>query len=253
MDWATRRKRLIEIILALVGVALVTVVIIATVYKAPSCTDKKQDQGETGIDCGGPCSYLCSVDEIAPRVSFVRAVSPQAGRTDVIAYVFNANSNAGVQAAKYTVELYDVSNHVIASKTGVVELPPSTNVPIYIPDFYFGPKQVAEAFLTFDQSSLLWMRGSGRPIQLSQSDLQYPTALVPTPKITATLTNPTAYPLYNQTEVVTVFGADNNAIAASQTVIPLISAQGSAPVVFTWNQAFSAIPARVEILSVPSL
>jgi hypothetical protein len=253
MNWAKRRQRLIEIILALVGVAVVTVVIIATVYKAPSCTDEKLNQGETGIDCGGPCPYLCSIDEVAPKVSFVRAISPQFGRTDVIAYVFNSNSNAGVQAAKYKVELYDSSNQVIASKEGTVNLPQSTNVPIYLPDFYHGNKQVAEAFLTFDQSLLLWMRGTARPIQLSQSNLQYPTTLVPTPKITATLTNPTAYPLYNQTVVVTVFDANNTAIAASQTVIPLLSAQGSAPVIFTWNQAFSAVPARVEILSVPTL
>ena len=252
MDWAKRRQRFIEIILTLVGVALVAVVIVATLYKAPSCTDGKLNQGETGIDCGGPCPYLCSVDEAAPRVSFVRAVSPQSGRTDVIAYVFNPNSNAEVQAAKYKVELYDSSNQVIASKTGVVELPPSTNVPVYLPDFYFGKKQVKEAFLTFDSGSLLWIRGNTQPVQLSQSDLQYPMVLLPMPKITATLTNPTAYPLYNETVVVTVFDVNNNAIAASQTVIPLLSAQGSAPVIFTWNQAFPAVPARVEILPVPT-
>ena len=252
MDWAKRRQRLIEIILASVGVAIVAVVLIATLYKAPSCTDHKLNQGETGIDCGGPCPYLCSIDEVPPKVSFVRAVSPQQGRTDVVAYVYNPNSNAGVQAAKYTVELYDTNNQVIASKAGVVNLPPSTNVPIYIPNFYFGTKQVAEAFLNFDTSSLLWMRGTLQPAQLSQSNLQYQSAIVPAPKITATISNLTAYPLYNKTVVATVFGPDGNAIAASQTVIPLLSAQGSAPVIFTWNQAFSAIPARVEILPVPT-
>src|ERR1700729_736634 len=104
MDWSMRRKRLIEILLGACAVALIAVVVIATLYKAPSCTDGKKDQGEQGIDCGGPCPYLCSSTEIAPRVMFVRAVSPEIGRTDVIAYIDNSNPNGSVQNAAYTVQ-----------------------------------------------------------------------------------------------------------------------------------------------------
>ena len=70
----------------------------------------------------------------------------------------------------------------------------------------------------------------------------------PMPKITAVLTNPIAYPIYNEKVVATVFNAQNNAIGASQTVVPILPAQGTAPIVFTWNQAFTSQPARVEIL-----
>jgi hypothetical protein len=247
ISWAKKRQRLIETILTLVEVALIAVVIIATLYKAPSCTDGKQNQNEAGIDCGDPCPYLCSANEAAPVVSFVRAVSPQTGRTDVIAYIENKNTDASVQAAKYTVELYDSNEHVVATKSGTINLPPATTAPLYIPDFYLGPSISSPAvFLTFDGSSLLWTKNGSRPVVPTPNNIQIFNGA--TPKITATLTNPIAYPIYNETVVATVFDAQNNAIAASQTVIPILPAQGSAPIVFTWNQAFSAKPVRVEIL-----
>jgi hypothetical protein len=250
MDWAIKRQRFIEVILALCGVALLSVVVVATLYKAPSCTDGKQNQNETGVDCGGPCPYLCAIDEAAPRVTFVRAISPQQGRTDVIAYIDNSNSDAGVKSAEYTIELYDSNDSLVASKTGTIPLPPATTVPLYIPDFYVGSKIVSSAFLTFNGNSLLWMRGA------SNTSLPTPTNIQiidgPAPRITANLENPTAYSLYNETVVATVFDGKNNAIGASQTVIPLLSAQGSAPIFFTWNQEFTSKPVRVDILPVPS-
>ena len=248
MNWSKRRQLFIETVLTLCGVAIIAVVIIATIYKAPSCTDQKQDGNETGIDCGGPCPYLCSVTEIPPQVSFVVPVFPQPGRTDVIAYVENKNPDAEVQGARYQVELYDNANQLIASKVGTMNLPPATTEPLFIPDIYIGTDAAHAAFLTFDPASLLWQRDSARPILPQQSQLQLIDGAMP--KITAVLTNPTAYPIYNQTVVVTVFNAKNNAIGASQTVVPVLSAQGSAPIVFTWNQPFPNKAVREVILPV---
>jgi hypothetical protein len=248
MDWGNRRKIFVETVLALCGVVLVIVVLVAVFYKAPSCTDNKQDGNETGIDCGVGCPYLCSSDEIAPLVVFAIPVSPQYGRTDLIAYVANKNVSAQVQGAQYSVVLYDRFNKRVAAKTGTVNLLPASTAPIFIPDLYQGNDPIATAFVTFATSTLLWQHDSARPIIPQQTQLQIFDGA--TPKITATLTNPTAYPIYNETVVATVFNAKNNAIAASQTVIPTLPAQGSAPIVFTWNKEFSSKPVRVEILPV---
>jgi hypothetical protein len=246
MTWAERRQKLIAVVLILVGAAIVAVVVIAVTYKAPSCSDNKQDQGEQGIDCGGPCAYLCSATESAPVVSFVRAVSPQKGRTDVIAYIDNPNPNASLQNATYTIQLYGPTQNVVASKTGTLNLPPAGTLPLFIPDFYEGTKPVTTAFLTFDQNSVQWLRNSATPILPTPSDIQIQNTAAP--KVTATLTNPTGQTIYGETVVATVFDAKNNAIAASQTVIPMLSPEGSASIVFTWNQAFTTTPVRVEIL-----
>jgi len=214
--------------------------------------DHKQDQGEDGIDCGGPCPYLCSIDEVAPRVVFVRPVSPQLGRTDVIAYIDNQNPSAGAGDVSYTLELYGSNGAVLATHTGTISLPPETTIPLYLSDVYSGNLSVAQAFLTIDPNSLKWQSTTSKPILPTPSNIQIQNTQ--TPKITATLKNPTAIELDEETVIATVFDQSNNAIAASQTIIPILASQGTAQVTFTWNRAFSGTPVRVEILpaSVPA-
>ena len=248
MDWAKRRQRIIGITVALFGVVVVAVVGVAVFYKAPSCSDGIQNQGETGIDCGGPCSNLCSVDEIAPKVAFARTISPQPGRIDIIAYIDNANTNASVQGAQYTVQIYGVNQKILATKTGTITMPPSSTVPLFIPHAYDGTETVVTAFVSFDPRTLVWMRNSQRPVLPIPSNITIQNTA--TPRITATLTNQSAYPFYNQTVVATVFDAQDNVTAASQTIVSVLPAQGSSNIVFTWNQPFASKPVRVEVLPV---
>jgi hypothetical protein len=246
MNWAARRQKLISAILILMGAAIIAAVLVAVLYKAPSCSDNKQNQGEQGIDCGGPCPYLCVATELAPAVRFVRAVSPQRGRTDVIAYIDNGNANASLQNTTYSIQLYGPNQEVIATKTGTINIPPGGVLPLFLPDFYEGNKTVTNAFLTVDSTSVKWLRNSARPALPEPSDIQIQNTA--TPKITATLTNSTNSTVYGETVVATVFDAKDNAIAASQTIVPMLAPLGAAQIVFTWNQAFSGVPVRVEIL-----
>jgi hypothetical protein len=68
------------------------------------------------------------------------------------------------------------------------------------------------------------------------------------PRVTATITNTTAYPILDLPVVVTLFDASNNAIAASRTVVNDVPPMQDAAIVFTWNAPFSAAPAREEVL-----
>ena len=251
MTWAARRRKLIIAILIVCSAALVAVVFIATAYRAPSCMDNAQNQGENGIDCGGPCPYLCSADETAPRITFVRPVSPTKGRTDVIAYVSNENADAAAHAVPYTLELYDSHLQIITKREGIISLPAAATVPLFISNAYVGKAVITQAFITFNTGSIKWQRSIAKQILPRPSNIQIDNS--PTPKISATLSNPTATALYNETVIATVFDVANNAIGASQTVISSLPGQGSAPVIFTWNQAFEGVPVRVEILPAPSL
>jgi hypothetical protein len=251
MSWAGRRKALIITIIALVVVAFLAVVTIAVVYKAPTCTDQKQNQDEEGVDCGGSCAYLCTAAQITPTVRFVRALSPVAGRYDVIAYIDNHNQASAAKGVRYTVELYDADHGKIASAMGTFDLPADTTVPIYLPNVYHGTAVVTQAFLTIDTDSYRWYTVKTKHLVPTVSNIVLSNTT--TPRITAVLANPTAYPLYNVTPIVVVFDADNNAVAASQTFIPQISAQGSAQALFAWNAPFAGTPVKVEILPITPL
>jgi hypothetical protein len=250
--WGSRRQTLILLIIAIVIGAGVALTLIATLYHAPSCTDNKQNQGEEGIDCGGPCTYLCTAGESAPYVEFVRQLSPSPGRTDVIAYVENRNATAAAKGAKYTITLYGTDNLVVAQKSGTVDLPPKALVPIFVPNFYSGYQTVARAFLEFDDASFKWYRYEDTRPVLPATDITLAQAGA-APRVTANIGNPTALPLFRIPVVVTVFDADGNAIAASASVLPQIPAMGTAPAIFTWNAAYSASAAREDVVPIVPL
>lgn len=250
MDWAQRRQ-LIVIATFVVGIGLVIAgALFAIFYQVPSCMDRTQNQGESGVDCGGPCSTVCTAQTLAPQVRFVRAVVPQPGRTDVIAYIDNPNSTAAAANVRGTVELYDANHALLAKMDTTFDLPPATSVPVFLPAVAFGNQQITQAFLTIDESSLHWSRAAGKPTLPTVTGRTIDPSNT---RITATLNNVTAQPIERITVIATVFDAADMAIAASKTIVAELPAQGSAPLVFTWNVPFSGNAARVEIVPISTV
>src|SRR3989344_6201594 len=68
MSWAAGRRFIILCIVGAVVIAFLAAISIATFYKSPSCSDGKQNQDETGVDCGGSCAYLCKAKKPTPTV-----------------------------------------------------------------------------------------------------------------------------------------------------------------------------------------
>lgn len=257
MSWAGGRRFLILAIIAAFVVAVIALTSIATFYEAPSCSDVKQNQGEAGIDCGGPCAYLCTAGQQAPVVRFTKAVLSSGGRVDVIAYVDNPNVDAAARRVPYKITLYAADHTVLKTSTGTLDLPPTSSVPVYVPSFFTGNTSGAQAFLTISPNTIKWFALS-RKISLPtvSSPLLGGTNIAP--RITATLSNSGTTPFADVKVIAIVYDSASNVIGASQTVIPSISGQGlpgqgSALATFTWGEAFPSTPTRIEIVPIISL
>ena len=250
MSWSSHRKLVILSVIGAVLIAVIALAVVATVYEVPSCADNTQNQDETGIDCGGSCALLCSADQKDLDPVFTRQLSAPNGRTDVIAYVANPNPNAFAKDVPYRITLYGKDNIIVSSKTGKMDVPPSTIVPVFVPGFYSGFQEVARAFLSFE-GDVEWYRDDVERPKLSIADVQLDES--ETPRLTASISNPTAKPLYRVPVVATLFDAGGNAIAASATVVDVIPAQGSSALIFTWNAAFPAPVAKTEIIPILGL
>jgi hypothetical protein len=245
-EWATNRQRLLIAIGVSLVVALGVIILVPILYQTPSCSDGKQNQDEDGIDCGGSCAYLCKDTARPLSTQFVQGIV-QNGRADAIAYIDNRNADAALEDAKYTVELYDETRTLIGSKQGTIDVPPSSTVPIFVSGIAESASEIAQAFITFDDN-LEWFRSSEKPSAPTISDTRISSE--GTPRIVATIGNPTPRAMTNVRLVITVFGASGNAIAASQTVVASIAPQGTAEAVFTWNEAFIEAATRVDVLPV---
>jgi len=250
LTWADKRRLYVIGGAALVGIVLLAAFIISVMYEAPSCMDRKQNQDETGIDCGGSCAYLCKNDVQEPRVSFARAIANGNGRTDVIAYIENRNQSAEAKSARYEVEVFDEAGTLLGKREGTLDLPARSTVTLFVPGIYLGIGASPRAFVSFEES-LNWRnaRGASEAVSVTTADL----VLSEKPRVTAMLSNISPTTVYNRTMVATVFDTDGVAIAASQTVVREIAGRGSAQAVFTWNEPFIGTAARVEVTSVPTL
>ena len=75
---------------------------------SPSCFDGIQNQGEQGVDCGGPCARVCASVNVQSIdvLGSVRVFSPLPGSASVLAELENANASSGAEIFDYTVTLY---------------------------------------------------------------------------------------------------------------------------------------------------
>jgi len=245
MSWAGRRRILIITAIAVFLGAFISVAFVSVLYQSPSCNDSKQNQGESGVDCGGPCKRVCTFQVQEPTVQFVSVLKNIGDRKDVVAYIDNANAHASVIDAPYTIELYGSNAATVAKYSGTVSLPPHSTVPIFIPNIYSGTKKIVNAFITFDTASMQWFKSDKTPTVLPVSNIQ--VVGTTSPRVTATVTNPKGTALINVKIIIAVFDATNNVVTASQTIAPNIPAEGSSQIGFMWNLPFKNPPAKEEV------
>lgn len=86
--------------------------------KLPSCSDNIQNQGEVGIDCGGPCSFCSERPRKDLEIIFTEAIETQDNYVDLVAKIRNSNRDWGADSFSYLFELYDASGNLIVSKEG---------------------------------------------------------------------------------------------------------------------------------------
>ena len=250
MSWAARRRFFILLIIGAVVVVFFTVVFVATFTKAPSCTDGVTNGGEAGIDCGGPCAYLCIAEVQPPTVLFTKAIQNGAGRIDVIAEVENKNADAAAKNVPYRITLRGVGQVLIQEVSGTLDLPPGATVSVFIPNIASGKQAVASAFLDITPSSPEWFALATDPRIIPTVSNTTQDGSTDAPRIEAILVNGSASTLTDVQVIVLVRDTYKNVIAASKTIVPVIPAQGKATATFTWNNAFYSVPASIEVVPI---
>ncbi len=114
-------KRLAKQIIYGAGYLAVFSLIVFFVYlfwlkPAPTCFDNKQNHGETGVDCGGPCPP-CEIKTLIPLESSWIKYFPTDNQTVVVVEVRNLNLNWGANSLSYTFDIYGDSDVKVKSLT----------------------------------------------------------------------------------------------------------------------------------------
>lgn len=87
---------------------------------APSCSDRMQNQGEAGVDCGGPCANIClptslrSLEHLGPALVF----HPGTDLLALLVQIQNANPSVAARDFEYRLDLFDSGGSLIHSLQG---------------------------------------------------------------------------------------------------------------------------------------
>ena len=246
MSWAQKRRLIYISIIVLVFLLVVVLPTILRFYKAPTCFDKKQNQAELGVDCGGPCELLCDNQYAPLNVLWSRFFKVTDGVYNVLAYVENPNLNAGVTNLNYVFKLYDKKGVLLKERFGTTFVPANRVTAIFEPELLVGnliPQRVEFIFL----NQAVWLKQDSQEngLSVTQSVISREDTA---PRLSAVLTNKTINQIKKIEAVGIVYNADSNTIAFSRTVIDSLDAKASTNINFNWPKPFSDKYARIEIV-----
>jgi hypothetical protein len=244
-SWRQRRK-----FFYLGSVVLVLLIAVGTpaylkLYKPASCVDHVRNQGEEGIDCGGPCANVCSFSTIDPIVRWARAFPVTTGNYSAVAYIENPNTDATVSSIAYNFRFYDDQNILLAEKNGVTFIPAKKAFPIFETNINTGVRQIKKTFFEFT-SIPNWQKATS-PVPTLDIISKNITGEAVAPKLSVVIGNGNLAPVVNIAVTAILYDKDDNAIASSQTLLERIGGQGTAEAIFTWPAPFSAGVARIEV------
>jgi len=248
LSWGNKRKLLYGSVAIVILLALAFWLGFTAFSKPPSCLDGKQNQGETGVDCGGPCSHICAVNARAPLVLWQRAFLSGPQTYTAVAYVQNPNAalGAGSYRVPYAFRLYDTNNLLITEKDGSIDIPPQQMVPIIETNIFVGNRPFGSVDFAFSDANIAWIKipaGSLPQTRITNLRLQDDGSAV-----TATVVNDGTIAARELAVTAVLFGSDGNALAASKSVLSQIPAGGSQRVDFTWTPG---IPNVIQAVLTP--
>lgn len=246
LSWSVRRQ--IFFLTVIIGAVLLFIAAPAFLvyYRWPTCGDGKQNQGEQGIDCGGPCPMLCKRETLDPVVRWQRAFKIRDGLWGATAYVENPNLHSIAYRVPYLFKFYDERNILIYERRGTTFIPPRKTFAIFESGILTGeriPTRTIFEFLKLPE----WQRTSSDEPPLIISD-RVLSAEEGSPRLTAVIHNQSLVSVGTAEVVAILFDEDDNAIAASKTVINDLSKGQTEPLTFTWLEPFPRRVVRIETL-----
>ena len=247
-QWAAKRKLTYSTIIIVVIVLAIGIPTFLFFNKTKTCFDGIKNQNEKGVDCGGVCKQLCPSDIIMPITLWQRSFAVTTGVYNAVAYIQNPNVLMQAGVTQYVFRLYDTNNVVIGERTGSTFIPANQVFAVFEAGIRTGGKAPARTSFSFTQSPV-WSQ--------NPSDYKSPNVIAgdvvlsnesSSPRIDAVINNASLKNVGVLEVVAIVYDADDNAMAASRTIVENLSAGSIAPVTFTWPAPFSSAAVRKEII-----
>ncbi len=244
MSWASRRQGqyLFGLFLFLGLVAFAILYPILT--KPATCSDGKKNGTETGVDCGGVCQRICTVDVAEPIILWSRAFPVSNNSYNLVAFVENHNKAAAVSMISYEFRIYNTKNILIGRRQGTTFIPPNQQFAVFEPRFDAGQDEVRSVMFDFT-SPFIWVKKEPtiQTLPIRIDNIIYGTDKN-APSLTARINNDSP-----EFDIITIlYDLSHNAINASKTHKDGLDSNKNSLLLFTWPQPFDQDPVTQDVI-----
>ena len=207
----------------------------------PTCSNGRQDQGEAGVDCGGPCSIKC---ENIPKIENIQVLEKaflpaSEGKYDAMAKINNPNPQFGVAQFDYSFNLLDDSGNIIGQSEGSsFILPVETK---YILAFNLASTTQPES-MDIKIRSFRWtkfLEYEEPLIQIYSKEFNLVNAGSNFATLKAKIKNQSSYDFKTITAKAVIRNEWNAPVALNQTSVNDVRVNEEREVVFNWGSRFS--------------
>lgn len=222
-----------------------TIMYLMSSFTIPTCYDGILNADETGIDCGGSCTRICTVDVIPPKIVWAESFKITDGQYNALAYIENQNQIAGTPNFSYTFRLYDEQDNLITERSGFSTLPPNSTYPMFEGKINTGLAKPARTEIDFDMPDL-WLPAEIGRDQFRALDIELIGA-DERPRLNVEMENTELSEAEDVEVVATIFDRSGKPLTASQTFIELFEPRSQKDLVFTWPLPISRTLRSCEI------
>lgn len=211
-----------------------------------NCFDGLQNGLERGVDCGGACVRICSIDVEQPKILWTKSFEISEGQYNTVAYVENVNDIASVENLQYTFQLFN-NGTLVAERKGQTVLPPDSVYPIFEGRIKVDGNIVTDTKLIIEPIDI-WQPATAGREQFKISDIVLTNVDV-RPRLDALIENTELTSAAEVEVVATLFNDLGEPVTASETYVDVIDARSKSSIVFTWPKS---IAKTVRSCSIPS-
>ena len=111
-----------------------------SLFTMPDMFRQFQNEGELGIDCGGPCTKLCQTAFMPAKIIWADSEEIAPGTYDLGAYIENENLNGAAVNVPYTFSVYDNQGVLITQQHGRMTIPVVSNTLAFVGDVKTGTR-----------------------------------------------------------------------------------------------------------------
>ena len=242
INWRVKRQLVSFLVVALFFGGIAAAVVYFYIPKS-TCFDGKQNQKETGIDCGGPCGP-CIINPKDIVVLWTRVIQIDESLYEVASLIENPNLFYGLSEFKYNFKLYDSKNVLVAVKEGRTFLNPQDRFAIFETKIDTGHRDAAKAVVEINSVSDWEYLDKERPsIIISRKSFSNE----PFPVASAYIYNESLFPVKNIYIYIVLSDQNGNAMAVSSTKVESLAGEKGKEVTFTWPAPFAELPLSSEI------